>query len=380
MVRAELLDDLDAVRPLVAAWDALAVRAGQPYCAPAWMLAWWRNVAPPDARLRVAVARDGDELVGIAPCWARRVPVGVESLRLLGAGTSSRVEPVAVPGREREAAEALAGALAGAVPPPASVVFDGVCVDSSWPERLAAGWPGGRAGRVHRQLVIPAPTLRLEGRTHEEWLAGRSGQFRSQLRRARRKLEAQGGAFRLSEGERLEADLDAFARLHHARWSGRGGSDALNAHVELMLLEAARELAPSGRLRLWMIDVDGRPISAQLFVAAGGEAAYWLGGFDEEFASLKPSLLALWDAVQDSFARGERRVDLGAGGQEYKYRFADGEDSLAWMTFVPPSGRAALARGRVVVLDARRSVGRMLGPERRARLKRLLARRPATSR
>jgi CelD/BcsL family acetyltransferase involved in cellulose biosynthesis len=156
--------------------------------------------------------------------------------------------------------------------------------------------------------------------------------------------------------EELERDLAAFVRLHHARWEGKGGSAALTPERERMLAAACRELLDSERARLWSIDVEGRTISSQLFVVAGGEVAYWLGGFDEAFAAQRPALLALVVAIEDAFRRGERGVDLGPGAQDYKYRLADGDEILEDVTVVlgGPLARVQLAPGRL-----RRAAGRL---------------------
>jgi CelD/BcsL family acetyltransferase involved in cellulose biosynthesis len=50
----------------------------------------------------------------------------------------------------------------------------------------------------------------------------------------------------------------------------------------------------------------------------------------EEHASLKPTMLTILAALEDGIARGEQRLDLGAGEHPYKMRFADGNDPLAW--------------------------------------------------
>src|SRR5207237_381865 len=78
----------------------------RPYCAPAWMLAWWRHAAPRRAALRVILVRRGDELLGVAPFFVDRGYGGLARYRFLAAGTSMRVEPLACPGAE--------GAVAGA--------------------------------------------------------------------------------------------------------------------------------------------------------------------------------------------------------------------------------------------------------------------------
>jgi len=101
-----------------------------------------------------------------------------------------------------------------------------------------------------------------------------------------------------------------------------------------MLKLAGRELG-DGRFRLLSIDVDGVSISAHLFVRAGGTNAYWLGGFDDRFAACRPAIQVLAAAVEEGIERGDDCLELGPGGQDYKYRLADSEEGLQWVTLTP---------------------------------------------
>jgi hypothetical protein len=41
-------------------------------------------------------------------------------------------------------------------------------------------------------------------------------------------------------------------------------------------------------------------------------------------------MLTTLAALEDAIARGQSRIDLGAGEHAYKMRFADGGDALSW--------------------------------------------------
>src|SRR3712207_9034472 len=64
-----------------------------PYCAPGWLLPWWKHVAPEGAVLRIVSVRDGDRLVGIAPFYAVRRRARVCVWALLAGDITSRIEP-----------------------------------------------------------------------------------------------------------------------------------------------------------------------------------------------------------------------------------------------------------------------------------------------
>jgi CelD/BcsL family acetyltransferase involved in cellulose biosynthesis len=153
----------------------------------------------------------------------------------------------------------------------------------------------------------------------------------------------------------------------------QGGSDVMEPAVEAMLRAAARELAPCGRLWLWTVVVDGAAVAALLFVAAGSVQSYWNGGFDEAFADHRPGLQALVAAVEDGFERGLSALDLGPGGQHYKSRLADREETLVSLSLSPRDGRYPLTRLQL----APRELARRLPEDRRAGLRRLAGRRRA---
>lgn len=374
MLRGELIEDLPRLEQLRPAWDALAVVAGRPYCAPAWMLAWWRHAAPPGARLCVAAAWQSDALAGLAPLWGQR-RAGAQWLRALAAPVAHRTDPLARPGEEPAVAPVLARVLAAAEPAPDAVSLEGLGPGSPWPALLAAGWPGVQRPKLRAEREVPAPQVTLGRGGYDAWFARKSSNFRGQVRRLRRKTEAAGARFVcIGKGDDFAPALRDLTRLHHARWDRRGGSGALDERVEAMLLAAARELAPKGRLWIWTIEVGGRSVSSHLFVAAGDQVVYWLGGHDDEWSAHKPGIQALVAAVEDAFGRGAARLDLGPGDQPYKYRLADADDKLEWLTLVPP-GPHALVWMALAARRARLEATRRLTAEQRRRAARLLRRR-----
>lgn len=375
-LRGNLLVTLEDLAPFRDDWDALAVMRSRPYCSPAWMLAWWRWVAEDGALLRaVAVTDEERRLFGIAPFWVTGRRTLLPRYGLLGAGLAAPIEPLAQPGAEREVAAAIASMLAAARPRAAVVALDGVPDGSPWPRLLREVWPGRRRPPLSRERSRPVPTVDLISGGYDEWFAARRSHFRQQMRRYRRRIEERGGEFTLPRtSEEVRTRLAAFGRLHEARWAGRGGSAALDVPVEKMLAEVARELTAKGRFRLWCIDSGGRTVSAHLFLAAGEGASYWLGGFDREWRSYSPALQTVLAAIEDAFARGEQRLDLGPGGQDYKYRLADGESRLDWLLLLPSGPLQPIALGRIAGIELARSFFGGMPPRVRERMRRWLRR------
>lgn len=372
---AVVIDDAVALSSFAERWDALAVRCSRPYMAPAVQLAWWAHARTGDARLRCVVVLDGDDLVGIAPMFAQVSALRLAEYRFLGAGNFHRLEPLAAPGREREVARLIAERLATVDPAPSSIVCEGFDADSPWPGLLRHAWPGRMQLRTDQ--VMPAPVILLEP-DFDAWLRDRNKGFREKLRSRRRRFAKAGATWRLSTTpEEVTADLAALYRMHHARWSSRGGSAALTPRMERTLSAVGPALVAKGRFRLWTMEVDGEVIAASLFVSAGKDVAYWGGGMAPAWERESPGVQLVQVEVEAAFARGVERLDLGGGEQDYKRRFTGHVVPLTWQTLFPLGPRWPLTRLQLAPKHLRgnaRALARRMPPERQAQLKRVLRR------
>lgn len=361
-------EDLESLAPHLAAWDALAVERSRPFCAPAWMLAWWSQARTGDARLRVVLVSDEHGLMGLGPFFAQVGSLGLVEMRVLGAGFCHRIGPLARPGQEGLAATAMAGALAAMQPRPASVVFEGMDSSDRWPELIAAGWPGRRPPRLRTDATMDAPAIDLGG-AYEAWMERRERKFRKEARRAARRLEEEQVRGEISVT--VEA-IDALLRLNHARWEGRGGSHVGDA-ASRVIAEAAGDLG-QGRLMVALLQGPNGPVAAELVLVAGTTAAFWGGGFDPEWASYAPGTQAMLVALRHLAEQDIQIADLGGGEHEYKRRMADGDNPIVWRTLFPRGVRYPLLRTRLApkhLTRALRKMARRLPAGWRGRLKRL---------
>lgn len=341
---------------LAAAWNGLAVAVGHPYARAEWMLSWWKHAAPPSVDLAVVASYAGPELVGIAPFFATRERPRV--YRLLASPVCAGVEPLARPGAEEDVAASTSAALAALPDPPGMLVLNRLAEDSAWPELLASSWPGKRP-YVQREEDMSAPVLSLEGRTSEEWLPSLpSSKLRAQIRRAQRALAAEDAEIGLVGPERMQDEIETFIALHLRRMEGTAESEVVGPGVAEWLSEAGAAMAGDGALRLWTIRVNEKTISAQLFVAAGGQVAFWLGAFDDDWRRKSPGLVALMAAIEDAIDRGDRRLNLGPGMHDYKQRLSDGREQLVTSTLCPRGPGHARARAALGLARGRRAVAR----------------------
>lgn len=303
----------------------------------------------------------------------RRRHRGVDEVVGLAPGMAVRGAVLLAPGDEPRAAARIAHAwhAAGA---PHRLTFPQTDVDDPFPALVRDAWPTPVRPAVRWGAPRAVPVMDMRGRGYDEWLVSKSSNFRQRVRREGRRMEAKGATFRLAETpDDLDWALGEFHRLHAAKWGAR--SPLSSAEGLEMMRRAAAAMGP-GRMRVHVIQVDDRAVSVQVFVAHGGELIYWNGGWDPEWAAHSPALVGIVAALEDGFARGDRRLDLGEDDTyDYKKRIADGDAPVATVVLTPrgvkyPAALAVTAPERVAPLvrkAARAAVRHPRGPWELAR-------------
>ena len=159
-----------------------------------------------------------------------------------------------------------------------------------------------RGFRVSRAGVAPAGTLRLDLSASEEQLLAGLGR---RLRYWTGKWAERGVAVR--QGDERDVALLSELMAHSARHQGY--QPLPQAYVETFY----RELVASGNAVLFVGEVDGRPVAADLLTGCGGVIKGRLGGFDRSGPAGKLSVPGAmrWAAIRWARDQGYRWFDFG---------------------------------------------------------------------
>jgi len=329
----------------LAAWQRFALERGNPFASPEWLGACIDGGAA--RKPIVLVARDGERgYGGFLPLERSRARM----LRLPGNRLADWYEPACPRETEQQFLAACAGALAG-------LDCDVLGLDR-WAGEVE---PFASQGRLRARPARPddvLPFVELGAGGWDEYLAGRSRNFRSQLGRRRRKLEEGPGLeFRLAERSSLDQDWETFTRLHEARWSERGEPGVLageGGDVHRAFAEVALE---RGWLRLWVMSVGGDPVGAWYGWRLGDRYGYQLSGFDPAMAKAGIGVVLLAHTIEQAAAEGAQIYDLLWGDEPYKERFETGRRAVPSLLLTRPWSMVGMAaRGQVGL----RAAGRRL--------------------
>jgi CelD/BcsL family acetyltransferase involved in cellulose biosynthesis len=373
-VKGRLEGTIDALRDraetsaadLTGPWRELAELRENPFLTPEWYEAWLAT-HPADQPF-VAVWRDeGGDVRGVLPL-VRATAGPTARLRFAGARRGDWFTPACRVEDEERMGVAVGALLARERSSWQLAQLDRVDRDSRW---LHALWAqeGSRPlrGRLKRTDVLPY--IRFDGGGYEDYLAARSRNFRSQLGRRRRKLEAEHGlAFRMTaEAWELDADLEVFFELHEQRWRDRGGSSALSDDAKQLHRRFAAAALERGWLRLWTAEADGVPAASWYGWRIGDRYCYSLSGLGDGFERLALGTVLLAHTIERAAAEGAAVYDLMWGDEDYKRRFeTDRRYAETWLLgrSGSPAWTVAVGADRMSA-RARRLPPRLRDPARR---------------
>jgi CelD/BcsL family acetyltransferase involved in cellulose biosynthesis len=339
------LESHDSLEPLLRDWNDLARATRNVFATAEWAALWWECYGG-SARLRLLSARSPDgTLVGIVPLVITRLgPVRIA--RFLGHGMGDLLGPICVSADGVNGPLLLERALRA--------------IASEWDLFLGERLPGGDAwceagtSELRRESNMVLPLERWP--TWDDYVLALSRKLRQQLRHGEKSLtERHRVRFRMTrDASSLPADLDTVFALHRARWEGKSSfvpGESFYRRFAAVALER-------GWLRLWILDVDDRPVAARFDFEYGGAYHAYNAGRDPAWNKAGVGLVLRAHTMREALAGGAAEYRFLRGGEAYKKRFLT-EDA----------GLVTIARGRTWLGRRVAQAGALL--KNRPRLRRL---------
>jgi hypothetical protein len=168
-------------------------------------------------------------------------------------------------------------------------------VSSLAPDLLSSSFDGGR-GSV---LLVP--------NNDEDFWNGLSSNFRKNLRKQRRRLEASNAvSWRFLRGAECSAqDIERFLTLESSGWKGEAGGSILRRPiVAAYYRDVLASLARDGRLELHELRVDDRCIAVQVGVREGAVLNLLKIAYDESASQLGPGNMLFLELIRREIESG----------------------------------------------------------------------------
>lgn len=359
----EVLTNTASLESLDDEWNRLATPS--PMQSHEWLSTWWECHASDHRRLAVVVARQGGQLVGVAPWYLQR-RLGRTALRWLADGrvASDHHTLLAAEGQQSRFASALAQWLLRQRELPwGSLKLE--AVDSRDPncggllQALSqAGCP--QLGRPD----VGSCAIDLPG-DWENYLMQVSKNHRKRCRRWYKQYFETGRATVdvATTTSECMASWQNLIDLHNARRATVGQQGAFHdPRFAEFLRRVTPKLADRGSVQLRLLRIDERPLAAE-YVLLGPDCWYayqsGLSPAGQEHAAGSLSILAM---LRDAVAAGCTRFDLLRGDEDYKFSWGATHRPASTLTVRPPSLVArATTYGEAAVLLAKRARRHLVG-------------------
>lgn len=340
----EVVTDYETFVGLEHEWNRAVSRAHvtHPFLLHEWCRSWW-NCFGTGRRLHIVIARDGCDIVGIAPLMvehAHMYGLPVRKLDLLHNDHTPRADWIVV----RSAPHALE-ALWRAVLETRDEwdVLQLSRLPSESPTLAAvttlATKEGCQTGTWRGDV---SPYLTLSG-TWEGYFASRPAKFRSNLRNRLSRLARVGEPhLEVVEREDKNACEDAM-RLEASGWKvDTHTSISSSASVQQFYQLLAERAAAGGWLRLMFLVAGGRRIAASYGARLGDTLFFVKTGYDPEFAPCAPFKLLTYLAIQRAYAEGLREVDFLGDDEPWKLEWTNTSRPHDWLFVFADTMRARL--------------------------------------
>lgn len=286
----DVIASVEGLEKLAPEWRGLCSRCARPapFQSPDWLLPWTRHLFRGGSIFALAMRRAG-ELMGFAPLF--RWGIERRTVSFLGAGISDYGDLLCAAGCEDECADAVWSFL-----DERRDEWDAIDL------REVPCGSGLLKGRAAEECSV-CPVLELN-----TWPESMDPKQRTDWRRANNRLRRNTEACFSMTG-----DIDAFFRLHEARWGDMDGA------LRRFHREASAQFCAAGLLRLSMLHLDGAAAASIYGFRAGATLYCYLSGFNPALAKQSPGAVLLGWAIEQAAAEGVREVDFLRQPESYKY-------------------------------------------------------------
>lgn len=317
----EEVTDLAGFERLREEWNALAFDAGLSiFQTWEWSWHWWK-INKKGKKLWILTARDNDKLAGIAPFYISAsyhgLPIKVASF--IGTGVTDYLNLIVKP-NAHDITSALIDYMLG------SAKWGAIDLHQVPNKHEMVDLAGSRAiagGFTHERLVQDFCYDLTLPDSWDEYLAGLSKKFRWNVQYYARRLSRDYDVVcRLSDTGNLKRDMQTFFDLHQKRFVSKKKPGAyLNPKFRKFHTELATALCQNNWLRLYALEISGRPVATLYGFQFGNSFYYYLGGFEPEWGTMSVSTVLIARAIQDSITNGLTSFNFLRGKESYKQKW-----------------------------------------------------------
>lgn len=352
MYHVREINDLDGLAQYRLLWNALLpqTRNATFFQSYDWLESYWRHFGD-GQRLRVLIVHVDDEPIGILPLVVTTDSTRVGAVRVLTYPLhdwGTFYGPIG----PNPTATLRAGLEHIHNSPRDWDLLDVRWVDAECSDRGRTARAMEAAGFVpHEQPWTQTAVVTMD-RPWEEYWGSLQQKWRQNVRRNHRQLTERGKVtyvrYRPEGDAYADGDprwdlFEACMEVARASWQGKSTTGTTMCHESVcaFLRDVHAAAARTGSLDLNLLLLDGRPIAFLYNYHYRGRVFGLRMGFDPALAGAGPGKVLMGMMLQNSFERGDRELDLGAGSLDAKRSWLTGLTTSYRYTHFPATALRA---------------------------------------
>jgi CelD/BcsL family acetyltransferase involved in cellulose biosynthesis len=197
-------------------------------------------------------------------------------------------------------------------------------------ERMAA-----RGNTLHRRDIESCWRIELPA-TWAEFLASLSKSHRRQVRRVEERAESGGAELHLANAANFPQAWEILVDLHQRRRKSLGEPGCFaSQRFHDFLREASQQLLAAGALRLWWLELEGRPVAVEYMLQGGGVVYAYQAGVDPQRLVDQPGRMMAALLIRRAIEEGLQGFDFLRGDEPYKAHWRAHPRRLSEWRIVP---------------------------------------------
>ncbi|KMP11578.1 hypothetical protein UR09_02975 [Candidatus Nitromaritima sp. SCGC AAA799-A02] len=321
MLSHQIIQSPDIFQDLRERWNALNADCAFPslFMAWEWQFSWWEAFG---GNLFIILIQENDKDVAILPFVADEKPLFTQ-LNPIGSPHSDYLDFLIRIGNEERVGDYFFKSFLTENKRIGIVTFDAINERSPLTRYLEGGNPDGFWRAFQKKSVCPYLPLPQSFDTCLENLTPKTRYF---IQRKTRKVEKD---FKVTVGvvrerSELKERLEQFIEQHQTLWANRGRPGAFfDEAVRTFHRIVSQRLLNTGHLKLFYLDLDGKPAASYYLFLHERDLLFYLTGFDPAFARYSPGSVLLTRIIQDAIENKYREFDFMRGTAPYKFKWSD---------------------------------------------------------
>lgn len=307
-------------------WNALleSSHTNAPFLRFGYLRQWWQTRGggewPDSSQLMLVTAREGEELVGVAPLFLAEYE-NIPTLMLVGATEISDFldficQPQSLPGFVSGLLDFL---HASGQPAWSRMILDNI-PDTSPTLALIQDWAARNQHTFSNEPLHPAPFIRLNS-DWEGYLASLDKKQRHEIRRKMRRAEEKAGSLlwrTTRDISQLEQDEKEFLALMSFDDDKKC---FLTNTMNIQMAAGMRWAMDEGILLLAFLEIDQQPAAAYYCFDYANAIWVYNTGINPAFMEYSPGWVLLAYLLRWANENHRAVFDFMRGGEDYKYRF-----------------------------------------------------------